>query len=187
MILTPLLLAAAVGSWPAGSAPKGSEAAAASAAAAAAFREGCEQGSLKLTPERGRVLKDSEAAEYVDALSWGRAVTQRTVVVFTYPPSTYMAIAQFRDVQPKGIARICVLVSKVLTDADASRALIETTPEIPPRQTWVPDMLVPEWTVDVPKQGYRKRMAVRHDGSTLLEVATYASDPSTPPPQARQP
>jgi hypothetical protein len=187
MMLTPLLLAAALASWPAGSAPKGSAAQAASAAAAAAFREGCEQGSLKLTPERGRVLKDSEAAEYVDALSWGRPVTQRTVVVFTDPPSTYMAIYQLRDVQPKGIARICVLVSKVLTDEDASRALIETTPEIHPRQTWVPDMLIPEWTVDVPKQGYRKRMAVGHDGWTSLEVATYASAPSTPPPQARQP
>jgi len=96
-----------------------------------------------------------------------------------------MAILQFRDVQPKGIARLCVLVSKVLTDADASRALIETSPEIRPRQTWVPDMLLPEWTVDVPKQGYRKRMAVGRDGWTSLEVATYASDPS--PPQARQP
>ena len=183
MILTPFLAVAALGSWPAGSAPKGSEAAAASAAAAEAFREGCERGSLRLTPERGRVLKDSEAAELVDGLHWGRAVAQRTAVQFTDPPSTYMIIAQYRDVQPKGIARVCVVVSKVLTDADASRALIETTPEIPPRQTWVPDMLIPEWTVDVPKQGYRKRMAVGHDGWTSLEVANYASDPSSSQPR----
>jgi hypothetical protein len=183
MSLTPLLLAAALGSWPAGSAPKGSEAQAVSAAAAEAFREGCERGALKLTPDRGRVLKDSEAGEYVDVLHWGRAVAERTVVKFTYPPSTYMIIAQFRDVQPKGIARVCVLISKVLTDSDASRALVETTPEIPARQTWVPDVMIPEWIVDVPKQGYRKRMAVRRDGSTLLEVATYASDPD--PTKAR--
>src|SRR4051794_7313335 len=130
MMLIPLLLAAALASWPAGSAPKGSAAEAASAAAAAAFREGCEQGSLKLTPDRGRVLKDSEAAEFINGFSWGRVVAERTAIEFTNPPSTWMAIIQFRDVQPKGIARLCVLVSKVLTDADASRALIETTPEI---------------------------------------------------------
>jgi hypothetical protein len=187
MILSHFLLVAALGSWPAGSAPKGSKAQAVSAAAAEAFREGCERGALKLTPERGRVLKDSEAGEFVNGFSWGRVVAERTVIQFTYPPSTYMAILQFRDVQPKGIARLCVLVSKVLTDEDASRALIETTPEIRPRQTWVPDMLIPEWTVDVPKQGYRKRMAVGRDGWTSLEVATYASPPSTPTPQARQP
>jgi hypothetical protein len=187
MMFTPLVLAAALGSWPVGSAADGSEAKAVSAAAAEAFREGCERGELRLNPERGRILKDSEAGEFVDVLNWGRAVAQRTVVKFTYPPSTFMIIAQFRNVQPKGVARVCVLVSKVLTDADASRALIETNPEIRPRQTWIPDVLVPEWTVDVPKQGYRKRMAVRRDGSTLLEVATYASDPNTPPSPARRP
>jgi hypothetical protein len=174
-----LALAAALAAEP--------EKGAASAAAADAFREGCERGALRLTPDRGRVLKESEIGEFVDVLHWGRAVARRTVVKFTYPPSTYMVVAEFKDVQPKGVAKVCILISKILTDADASRALVETTPDIPPRQTWVPDVMVPEWIVDVPKQGYRKRMAVRHDGSTLLEVATYASAASSSSSQARQP
>lgn len=179
MILAPLL--------PLLAAPAAPDANAASAAAAEAFREGCQNGSLKLTPARGRILKDKEVGEFTQVLDWGRPFAHRTVVKFTYPPSTYMIFADYKDLQPKGFSRVCILVSKVLTDRDASRALTETTPDITPRQTWIPDMRIPEWIVDVPQQGYRKRMAVRDDGSTLLEVATYTAAAEAPRPEARHP
>ncbi|MFL6863296.1 MAG: hypothetical protein ACJ8DZ_09875 [Allosphingosinicella sp.] len=182
-----LLVAAPLPSPATGARADASDAEMQSAAAAEAFREGCERGALRLTPERGRILKDTEVGEFTQVLDWGRRFAKRTVVKFTHPRSTYMIIAEYDELQPKGFSRVCVLVSKILSDRDASRALIESTPEIRPLQTWIPDMHVPEWILDVPKQGYRKRMAVRDDGSILLEVATYAVDPSTPSSQARQP
>lgn len=37
-------------------------------------------------------------------------------------------------------------------------------------------MYLPEWTIDLPKLGYRKRMRFRSDGSILLEVAIYGAN-----------
>jgi hypothetical protein len=109
----------------------------------------------------------------VDVLGRYRAGAKHTVVKLNHPQSTYLIFADYGDVQPGNTERRCVLVSRAVTQRDAMLALMQTAPGIAPKQTWVPDMHLPEWTIDLPRQGYRTRMRVRPDNSIILEVANY--------------
>ena len=155
----------------------------ASAAAAAVFKEACVEGTLKLTPARGRILKEDELTDFTSVLRWARPTSNKTVIKFNQPPSTYLIFADYEHVQPKSIARECVVVSRVITQDDAMAALMKTAPGMKPRATWIPNMYFPEWTIDAPKRGFRARMRVRDDRSILLEIASYASAiPQLPSP-----
>ena len=150
------------------------EPAAASMSAVQAFKDGCSQGSLKLSPSQGRVLQDGERRpDLVSVIGRYRTTSKPTVIKFNYPRSTYLIFAEYRDAQPRGIDRVCVLWSRAITKRDAMQALMETAPGIAPKQTWIPDMHLPEWTIDVPQLGYRTRMKIQRDESIFLEVANY--------------
>ena len=146
----------------------------ASMAAIQAFKEGCVQGSFKLSPSRGHVLGDGERRpDLVSVIGRYRTTSKPTVIKLNNPRSTYLIFAEYRDAQPRGIDRVCVLLSSSITQRDAMQALLDTAPGTTPKQTWVPDMHLPEWIIDVPRQGYRTRMKIKRDGSIFLEVANY--------------
>ena len=151
-------------------------------AAVEIFRQACTQGILKLSKDEGRILKASELVDFVDVIDWNRVTAEHTVVKLTHPRSTYLIYAQYRDVQPNGISKVCVLVSRAMTKQQAAAALLEGSPDVEPKITWWPNMYFPEWTIDLPKLGHRKRMRFRNDGSILLEVAMYGAslDNQTP-------
>lgn len=116
----------------------------------------------------------------MDVVDWGRVTTEHKVVALDYPRATYVIFAEYKDVQPKSIANVCVLISRSLSRIDAASALREGVSDIEPKTTWWPNMYFPEWTIDVPEQGFRKRMKFRNDDSILLEVAMYASSKKQP-------
>lgn len=158
-----------------------------SEAAINAFREACIQGSLKLSPARGRVLRNNETTSFVDVIDWNRAKMRRTVVKLNTPSSTYLVFAEYKSVQPKSIAATCSLVSGYLSKEDAAAAFLEGLPPYEPRPRWVPNMYFPVWTADHPELGYRKRLRFRNDGSIVLEVGMYpAGEPRLRSEQPKQ-
>jgi hypothetical protein len=156
---------------------------AASAAAAQVFKQACVQGTLKLSPERGRILKEYELTDFTSVLRWGRPTKNKTVIKFNDPPATYLVFADYGKAQPKSIARECIVVSRVITLDDAMAALIGTAPDLEPRLTWISNMYLREWTIDAPRRGFRARMRVRDDRSILLDVGSYETAiPTLPSP-----
>jgi len=151
-----------------------------SKAAVEAFRDGCTRGSLKLPASRGRILKANEVPDFADVIQWGRPTRNYTVIKFNYPRSTYLIFADFISVQPKSIAKVCVLVSHAISRDDATEAFLETPPATKPEPACTMHYCVPAWTIDRPDLGYRKRLAFRDDDSIFLEVATYTQVPKTP-------
>jgi hypothetical protein len=138
-----------------------------------AFREACVEGALNLSPERGRILKDREITDFVDVLDWSRAKAQRTVVKLSEAPSSYLVLAEYKNLQPKSIARSCALVSATVSKQEAAAAYLENLPDKAVTPIWWPNMYVPIWVSDHPEQGYRKRLRFRDDGSIVLEVGMY--------------
>ena len=148
--------------------------AAASQAVVEAFHEACETGQLRLPYTRGRILSESEVPPIADVLPYFRSPKSRRVVQFSYPPKTWLVLAEFERVTWRSIVRTCTIVSKAITTSDASRALTWNIEKGEPRSRWIPNMYFNEWTYDRPDLGYRKRMRIRDDKSVLIEVAMYA-------------
>jgi hypothetical protein len=142
-------------------------------AAIKAFREACIEGSLKLNPSRGRILKGREVTDFVHLSDWGRPTSRRTVIKLKEGASSYIVLAEYKNLQPKSIARICALVSGDVSKEQAAMAYVEGLLNEEPRPRWWPDIYVPEWTSDHPELGYRKRLDFRSDGSIVLEVGMY--------------
>jgi hypothetical protein len=141
-------------------------------AAIRAFKEACIEGSLSLSPERGRVLENREITEFVDVLVWGRA-RSRTVVKLTDAPHSYIVLGEYKDLQPKSIARSCALVSGDISKEQAAAAYLEGIPDSEALPLWWPNVRIPQWTSDHPELGYRKTLKFRTDGSIVLEVGMY--------------
>jgi hypothetical protein len=144
-----------------------------SQAAVRAFREGCTDGTLRLSSDRGMLVPEAKVPEYAK-LNTGKW-TNRRFIKFKIPAETYLALGEAQHPQPRSLVTICRLVSRKITYEDGAKALVETAPEISPRQTWIPSMYLPEWIVDLPKRGYRKRLFMSEDGIVLLEVGMYRS------------
>jgi len=138
-----------------------------------AFREACVEGSLRLSPARGRVLKNREITNFVYLSDWGRATRRRTVVKLSQASSSYIVIAEYKNLQPKSIARLCALVSGDVSKEQAAAVYLEGLPEKAGPPAWWPNIRVPQWTADHPELGYRKRLRFRSDGSIILEVGMY--------------
>lgn len=157
--------------------------AAASQAAVQAFNEACVQGQFRLTPDRGRILKKGDEPGFADVLSsW--EPTQYITIELNYPPRTYLVSANFGNLQPHSLVSQCMLISGSITKHDAMAALMATAPGVLPVIAYIPDMYLPEWTIDLPKKGYRSRMYIREGGSIVLEVGMYktpAQQPATKP------
>ncbi len=151
-----------------------------SEAAAEMFREACVRGELNLSPQRGRILKGSEVPGYAEVLDWGREKSERTYIKLTYPPSTYLVIAQYGHVQRHSIVRSCALVSSALTGEEAVRLFLEGLPEPHPRPVWWPNSYGPFQVADYPELGFRKSLRFRNDGSVVLQVGMYASPAVAP-------
>ena len=173
------MIAAALLAW-APPAEMSASQAVASQTVVAIFREACEQGSLNLTKRKGRILKSHEITDFMDVVDWSRVTSQHKVIALDYPRATYVIFAEYKELQPKSIANVCVVISPSISRVDAAAALREGTPNIEPKTTWRPNMYFPEWTIDLPKLGYRKRMKFWNDDSVLLEVAMYASSKVRP-------
>ena len=139
-----------------------------SKAALQIFRDACTEGHIAVPPDRGRILRDSELTDFADFIRW-RATRGKTVVKFNYPRGTFLIFADYKHVQPKGIGRECIVVSRVLSLEDAVRGIVWTAPDLYPSRTWG------GWAIDVPERGFRARAIVRSDRSMLLELGTYAS------------
>ena len=134
-----------------------------------AFREACVQGSLRLSADRGRLLRKSEITDFVYISDFGRGKARRTVVKLNGAPSSYIVVAEYKDLQPKSIARSCALVSHDVSKADALGAYLDGLPDkVTPPMFWPP-----QWMSDHPELGYRKRLRFRGDGTAILEVGMY--------------
>ena len=142
-------------------------------AAIKAFREACVEGTLRLSPSRGRVLTDREITDFVQLRDGGRVKANRTVVKLNEPPSTYLVITEYGSLQRNSIARSCALVSASVSKQEAAAAYLDNLPDKAPTPKWWPNMYIPEWTSDHPELGYRKRLRFRDDGSIVLEVGMY--------------
>jgi hypothetical protein len=139
-----------------------------------AFQEACIEGSLKLSPSRGRVLKESEITTFMDVFDWDRGTSRRVVVKLNYVPSTYLVFADYKHLQRNSIASSCTLVSGAVSHEEAAAAFLRGLPDSDdPQPKWWPNMHIPLWTADHPQLGYRKRLRFRDDGSILLQVGTY--------------
>jgi hypothetical protein len=138
-----------------------------------AFREACVEGSLRLSPERGRILKESEITTFVDLFEWGRATTRRTVIKLNNPPETYLVLADYTHLQRNSIANSCSLVSGRVSHEQAAAAFLEGLPDRNLLPYWMPNMNLPIWTADHPEAGYRKRLTFRNDGSIVLQIGLY--------------
>src|SRR4051794_34559115 len=79
--------------------------------AISAFKEACVDGSLRLSPARGRVLKGREITDFVYLSDWGRPTARRTVVKLNDAQSSYIVVTQYKNLQRRSIARSCALVS----------------------------------------------------------------------------
>ena len=134
-----------------------------------AFREACVEGSLKLSPDRGRILRKREITEFVDISDWGGATARRTVIKLNGAPSSYIVVTEYKGLQPKSIARSCALVSHDVSKDEAAAAYFEGLPEKETAPMWWP----PQWTSDHPELGYRKHLRFRGDGTIVLEVGMY--------------
>jgi hypothetical protein len=139
-----------------------------------AFREACIEGSFKLSPSRGRILTPREH-NYVfyDYLAWGQTVANRTIVKLNNPPKTYLIFIEYKQLQPKSIARTCALDSNSVSKREAMGAFLEGLPDKDVSPQWIPDMYLPVWNSDHPELGYRKLFRFRDDGSVVLEIGMY--------------
>jgi hypothetical protein len=138
-----------------------------------AFREACIEGSLKLSPDKGRVLKEGEITSFVDIFDVGRATTRRTVIKLNQPPETYLVLADYTHLQSKSIASSCALVSGSIPHDQATAAFLDGLPDRNLLPYWIPNMNLPTWTADHPELGYRKKLAFRNDGSIVLQIGLY--------------
>jgi hypothetical protein len=138
-----------------------------------AFREACIEGSLKLSPDRGRVLKDREITDFMKVWDWYRGTSATTVVKLNQPASSYLVLAEYKNLQPKSIARSCALVSESVSKQEAATAYLQNLPDKTVTPTWWPNIYIPLWVSDHPELGYRKRLRFRDDGSIVLEVGMY--------------
>jgi hypothetical protein len=139
-----------------------------------AFKEACVEGSLKLSPARGRILEDREITEFMQVWDWGRVKARRTVVQLNESPASYLVLVEYNKLQPGSIARSCALLSKSVSKGEAMTTFLQGIPEkyVPP--TWVRNMYRPTWTSDHPELGYRKKLVFRDDAvSILLEIGMY--------------
>ena len=102
-----------------------------------AFREACIQGTLKLSPERGRILKESEITDLMRVWDWGRPMVQRTVVQLSGIPSSYLVFAEYKHLQPRSIGRSCTLVSKSVSQREGMAAFLEGLPDKDVHPKWI--------------------------------------------------
>lgn len=149
------------------------------------FRQACTEGALDLRVHAGRILTDHEAMRYRHVLPGMRATTREQVIQFSYPRATFLVFADFERVQPNGIARECVLVSRVISLKDALRAIIWTAPDVEPVRARIPGIYSYGWLVDVPKRGFRASVSLQSDRSIMVELGTYASAADSFPTTSR--
>ena len=135
-----------------------------------AFKEACVEGTLKLSPDTGRVLKEGEITSFVDIFDPGRATTRRIVIKLNKPAETYIVLADYSHVQPKSIANSCALISATISHEQAAAAFLEGLPDRNLLPYWIPNMNLPIWTADHPELGYQKRLRFRNDGSIVLMI-----------------
>jgi hypothetical protein len=142
-------------------------------AAIQAYREACIDGSLKLSPSRGRILKSGEPYNFLDYLAWGQSIAGRTIVKLGDAPLSYLILTEYKQLQPKSVARTCALDSNSVPKREAMGAFLEGLPDKNVSPEWIPDMYLPVWTSDHPELGYRKLLRFRDDGSIVLEIGMY--------------
>ena len=140
-----------------------------------AYREACIEGSFKLSPSRGRVLKPGEPYNFIDYLAFGESIAHRTIVKLNDPPSTYLLFTEYKQLQPRSMARTCALDSNSVSKRDAMGAFLSGLPDKDVSPRWIPDMYEPIWKSDHPELGYAKLFRFREDGSTVLEIGMYPS------------
>ena len=131
------------------------------------------QGSLKLTPARGRILKKREITDFLYLSDWGRPTGERTVVKLSDGPSSYIVFVEYKNLQRNSIARVCALVSGDVSKVEAAAAFLEGLPDKETPPLWWPNIRIPQWTSDHPELGFRKLLRFRSDGSTVLQVGMY--------------
>jgi hypothetical protein len=138
-----------------------------------AYREACILGSFKLSPARGRILKPGEPYNFIDHLAFGQSIANRTIVKLNGAPSSYLLFTEYKQLQPRSIARTCALDSKSVSKREAMGAFLDGLPDKNPSPKWIPDMYEPIWTSDHPELGYSKLFRFRDDGSIVLEIGMY--------------
>lgn len=138
-----------------------------------AYREACIQGSFKLSPSRGRILNPGEPYHFIDYLALAESIAHQTIVKLSETPSSYLIFTEYKQLQPRSIAKTCVLDSNSVSKREAMGAFLEGLPEKDVSPRWIPDMYEPIWTSDHPELGYSKLFRYRDDGSTVLEIGMY--------------
>jgi hypothetical protein len=136
------------------------------------YREACVEGGLRLTAERGRVVRWEELPEFARDLRWGDLEPDRTTyVAMKAPPSTYVALTHFKPGNRAHLASECIVASRSIRIEDAAVAFFEGTPKAHPIRylpwsRW--------WDIDVPEQGYRKTLWVAsHSKYVVLQTTLY--------------
>lgn len=141
-----------------------------------AYREACVEGSLKLTPSRGRVLGPGEFDDFSDFLAWGQSQSRQTVIKLNDGPFNYIILTEYQHLQPGSVARTCALLSRSVSKREAMAAYVDGLPEKVVTSDWIPDMYVNKWTSDHPELGYRKLLRFRdEDRAIVLEIGMYPS------------
>jgi hypothetical protein len=136
------------------------------------YREACVEGGLRLTPERGRVVRWDDLPEFARDLRWGDLEPDRTTyVAMKEPPSTYVALTHFKPGNHGHLASQCIVASRSIRIEDAAAAFFEGTPKAHasrylPWSRW--------WDIDVPEQGYRKTLWIAsHSKYVVLQTTLY--------------
>src|SRR5438874_12145434 len=126
-----------------------------------AFKQACVGGALNLSAAHGTVLRDREITDFVRMPDWGRPKARRTVVKLNNARSSYIVITEYKNLQPRSIAKSCALVSSDVSKEEASTAYLENLPD----KVVIPKSWPPQWTSDHPELGYSKHFRIRSDGS----------------------
>jgi hypothetical protein len=118
-------------------------------------------------------LKPGEPYNFIDHLALGESIARRTIVKLNDAPSSYLLFTEYKQLQPRSIARTCALDSNSVSKREAMGAFLEGLPEKDVSPRWIPDMYEPIWESDHPELGYRKLFRFRDDGSIVLEIGMY--------------
>ncbi|SRR5258708_594187 len=138
-----------------------------------AYREACIEGSLKLSPSRGRIVKPDAHLDVVDFVTPDGSIASQTAVELYGARSTFLIITEYQRLQPKSIAKSCVLVSRSVSKREAMAAYLEGIPEKVVTPDWIPNMYLSTWTSDHPELGFRKKLGSRENGRIVLAIGTH--------------
>lgn len=139
--------------------------------AIAAFREACIYGEFKLTPNRGKLLGDADAAILAKHL-FGDAVlpSERTGIRLVDPPNTFIIIGHYSPQQHTKYTSRCAIHSGAISKADAFAEISRDGIKAVPIRKYLPDFYFNEWAMPLKYPNSVKYMHLFDSGWIDIEI-----------------